>query len=262
MIDRPVILGFTPIACTPISDTAWAVTANVDDPLEVNDGWAIARLDVVFLDQRNSLTAPDTVGRYVISSIVNKGSRTIGVMLDWAAASQPVSPSECMNVRGYLAQPVDIVGTVMHPVPQTILLQREMIELAKQVEQYAIGDEAAESEQARSFPTTEALAPGQLVHVLPTGMAVLATPQDPARMPAAGIVLSVSNNLARVQTSGIVGRIATGLLPGAPVFVGDAGLPITNPAGITLPAAVQMIGVALDSFSICLSISGQMVKRA
>lgn len=262
MIDRPVILGFTPINCTPMGDAAWAVTANVDDPLEVNDGWGIARLDVVFLDQRNSLTAPGTAGRYVISGINNKGSRTVGVTLEWAAAGAPVSPSECMNVRGYLSQPVDVVGTVAHPIPQTILLQREFIDLAKKVELYAIGDEAAESEQAKSFPTTEALAPGQLVHVLASGDAVLASPQDPARMPAAGIVLSVSNGLARVQTSGIVGRLASSLLPGAPVFVGDAGLPITNPEGITLPAAVQMIGVALDSSSVCLSISGQMVKRA
>jgi len=39
-------------------------------------------------------------------------------------------------------------------------------------------------------------------------------------------------------------------------------LPITDPAGITLPASVQMIGVALDASSLSLAITGQFVKRA
>jgi hypothetical protein len=242
--------------------TAWAVVASVDDPLEINDGWAIARGDVVFLDLRASISAPGTVGRYSIASIINKSSREVGVTLEWAAAGAPVSPSECIGVRGYLAQPVDVVGTVSHPTQQTMLLQQEVIDLAKQVELYAIGDEAAETEQSRSFPTDEVIAPGTLVHVRTTGMAVRADPQDPERMPASGVALAQSGNLVRVQTSGIVPRLASGLIPGAPVFVGDAGLPITDPAGITLPASVQMIGVALDASSLSLAITGQLVKRA
>jgi len=155
-----------------------------------------------------------------------------------------------------------VVGTVSHPTQQTMLLQQEVIDLAKQVELYAIGDEAAETEQSRSFPTDEVIAPGTLVHVRTTGMAVRADPQDPERMPASGVALAQSGNLVRVQTSGIVPRLASGLIPGAPVFVGDAGLPITDPAGITLPASVQMIGVALDASSLSLAITGQLVKRA
>ncbi len=261
-MDRPVLLGFTPLSSGDMGGTAWAVVASVDDPLEINDGWAIARGDVVFLDLRASISAPGTVGRYSIASIINKSRREVGVTLEWAAAGAPVSPSECIGVRGYLAQPVDVVGTVSHPTQQTMLLQQEVIDLAKQVELYAIGDEAAETEQSRSFPTDEVIAPGTLVHVRTTGMAVRADPQDPERMPASGVALAQSGNLVRVQTSGIVPRLASGLIPGAPVFVGDAGLPITDPAGITLPASVQMIGVALDASSLSLAITGQLVKRA
>lgn len=261
-MDRPVLLGFTPVTSGDMGGTAWAVVAAVDDPLEINDGWAIARGDVVFLDLRTSTSAPGTVGRYSIASIINKSSREVGVTLEWAAAGAPVSPSECIGVRGYLAQPVDVVGTVAHPTQQTILLQQEVIDLAKHVELYAIGDEAEETEQARSFPTDEVIAPGTLVHVRTTGMAVRADPQDPERMPASGVALAQSGNLVRVQTSGIVPRLASGLIPGLPVFVGDAGLPITDPAGITLPASVQMIGVALDASSLSLAITGQFVKRS
>jgi len=96
--------------------------ASVDDPLEINDGWAIARGDVVFLDLRASSTAPNTVGRYVVTSIVSKGSRSVSVVLEWEAAGGAVDPDECIGARGYLAQPVDQVGTVRHPIKQSIMV--------------------------------------------------------------------------------------------------------------------------------------------
>lgn len=261
MIDRPVILGYTPTSCSSIGGGAWAVNATIDDPLEINDGWAIARGDVVFLDFR-AVTTPPSVGRYTVASIVSKSSRSIGLILEWASAASPVSPSECIGMRGYLAQPVDQIGTVHHPIPQTILLPQAVIDLAKQAELFAIGDEATETEQVRAFPMGEELEPGVFVHITDAGLAVKALPQDASRMPAQGLVLATQGNLARVQVSGIVPRIATSLLCGAPVFVGDGGLPITSPEGITLPAAVQIVGTALDSASISLAITGQFIKRA
>lgn len=261
MIERPLILGCTPVSCTALGSRAWSVTATIDDPLEINDGWGIARGDVVFLDFR-AVTTPPSVGRYVISSITTKASRSIGVVLDWASAMPPQSPADCLNVRGYLAQPVDAAGTVQHPIQQTILIPQEMIDLAKQADIFAIGDEVSESEQVRSFPTGEVLVVGEFAHILPSGVAVKAIPQDVSRMPAVGLVLAVQGNLARVQVSGIVPSIASGLVSGAPVFVGDGGLPINDPAGITMPAAVQITGVALDSSTVSLAINGQFVKRA
>ena len=262
MREQPVILGFVPTSVTPLGSNAWSVTATVDDPQEINDGWAIARGDVVYLDQRASTTAPGTAGRYVVASILSKSGRTVSLMLDWDAASSPVSPAECLGVRGYLAQPIDVVGTVAHPAQQTILLQQEFIDLAKLVEVNAIGDDATELEQVRTLPTEEILDAGRLVHITPAGMAVLAIPQDPTRMPAAGIVLSGSAGQVRVRFSGIAPRVGVGLLIGAPVFVGDGGLPVTDPVGITLPAAVQMMGVALDSTTIALAVTGAMTKRS
>jgi len=262
MIDRPVILGFTPTSSGSMGGSAWTVVASVDDPLEINDGWAIARGDVVFLDQRASDTAPNTVGRYVVTSIVSKSSRSVSVVLEWEAAGGAVSPDECIGVRGYLAQPVDQVGTVQHPIKQSIMVAQEVIDLAKKVELYAIGDAAGEQEDVRAYATAEALSPGQFVHVTPAGMAVLAIPQDATRMPAAGMVIGTSGNQVRVRVGGIALRLASGLETGLPVFVGDGGLPITDPAGITLPAAVQMTGVALDSSTINLTITGQVVKRS
>lgn len=261
MVGQPVILGFVPTAVTALGATAWSVTASVDDPLEINDGWAIARGDVIFLDLRASVEAPGRVGRYVIANIVGKGSRIVSVTLEWDAAGAPVSPAACLNVRGYLAQPLDVVGTVAHPRQQTILLEQEMIDLAKQVEQYAIGNEAEESEQVKTFRAEDEIEAGQFVKVMPAGHIVVALPQDLERMPATGVALTSGEGLIRVRVGGITPRIASGLLPGAPVFVGDGGLPITDPAGITLPAAVQIVGTALDNSSISLAITGSMVKR-
>lgn len=261
MIDRPVVLGYTPTSCTPMGVGAWSVTATIDDPLEINDGWAIAVGDVVFLDHRLT-TTPPSASRYEVSSLSVKSSRAVSMILEWACAAAPVSPAECLGVRGYLAQPVDAVGTVQHPIPQAILLDAAFIDLAKKVQLYAIGDESSESEQVRAYPMGEAVTVGQFVHVTPAGLVVAAIPQDAERMPAAGLVLAVDGTLARVQVSGIAPRIASGLVPGAPVFVGEGGLPVSDPAGITLPAAVQVTGVALDSSSVALSITGQLVKRA
>lgn len=260
MIERPLILGFTPTSCTSVSGRAWSVIATIDDPQEINDGWGIARGDVVFLDHRFS-TTPSRVGRYVISSIINKSSRTVGLVLDWASAATPLSPADCLDVRGYLAQPVDAAGTVQHPTQQTILVQQAMIDLAKQADLFAVGDESSESEQVRAFAMAEPLLVGLYAHIRPDGTAEVAIPQDPTRMPAAGLVLAIEGEQARVQVSGIVPSIASGLICGAPVFVGDAGLPTTDPAGITMPAAVQMTGVALDSSTVSLAISGQLAKR-
>lgn len=262
MLDQPVILGFSPTVVTPMGADAWAVTATVDDPLEINDGWAVARGDVVFLDHRASTSAPGTVSRYTIASIISKSSHTVGLILQWDAAGAPVSPSECLNIRGYLAQPIDVVGTVSHPTQQTILVQQEVIDLAKQVERYAIGTESEESEQVRSLRAAEPIVAGEFVKLLPTGLVVKAIPQDAARMPATGIALTSGDGLLRIRTGGITPRIASGLLPGAPVFISDAGLPITDPAGITLPAAFQIVGVALDTSTIALTITGSLVKRA
>lgn len=263
-MDRPVILGFVPTAVAPVSSSAWVVTASVDDPLEANDGWMVAAGDVVFLDHRASVSAPGTVSRYLVTSIVAASSRQVSVNLEWGGAAAPVSPLECMGLRGYLAQPLDGVGTVKHPVQQTILVEQEVIDLAKMTEVFAIGEGggASSTDMEQSFPTDEVLTPRMLVHVLPNGKAVKATPQDASRMPALGVVLAYNNGTVRVRTGGIVASAASGLIPGAPVFVGDAGLPVTDPAGITLPAAFQILGVALNSSDISLSITGQMVKRA
>lgn len=261
MVEQPVILGFVPTSVTSLGGSAWSVTAAVDDPLEIHDGWAIARGDVLFLDLRDSVSAPGTAGRYTVASIVGKGSKVVSVVLEWDAAGAPVSPIECLNVRGYLAQPVDVVGTVAHPRQQTILLEQAFIDLARHVEQYAIGTESEESEQVRTFRAEEEVEAGKFVTVMPSGNIVLSVPQDMSRMPASGIALTSGEGLIRVRVGGITPRVAAGLLPGAPVFVGDGGLPVTDPQGITLPAAVQLVGTALDTSSIALAITGSVVKR-
>lgn len=262
MLNQPVILGFVPTTSVAMGGGAWAVTAAVDDPLEINDGWAIARGDVIFLDQRASTSAPNTVGRYTINSIVSKSSGTVSVVLEWDAAGAPVAPNECLGVRGYLAQPVDVAGTVRHPRQQTVLIAQEMIDLAKQVEQLALGTDAEDSELVITRFAAEAIQAGQFVKVLPSGSVVVAIPQDPERMPANGMSLVSGSGMVRVRVAGITPRITTSLLSGAPVFVGDGGLPTTDPAGITLPAAVQIMGVALDESSMALAVTGALIKRA
>lgn len=263
-MDNRVTLGFVPTGVTAWGANLWTVVAEVDDPLECNDGWMVCHGDIVYLDLRGSASAPGTVGRYEITTVHAASSRRVTVGLEWAGAAAPVSPMECLGIRGYLCQPIDVVGTVKHPVQQTILIEQAVMDLAKQAELFAIGNNGGEgggTDTEQAFFTDAVLSPGELVHVLPNGKAVLACPQDPARMPAIGIVVGYSNGTVRVRTGGIVGG-GDGLLPGAPVFVGNAGLPVTDPAGITLPAALQLLGVALNSTIMSLTITGQMVKRA
>lgn len=265
-MDRPVILGFVPTSVTPVSSASWVVTASVDDPLEANDGWMVTGGDIVFLDHRTSVSAPGTVSRYVITGMLAASSKQVSVELEWGGAAAPVSPQECLGIRGYLAQPLDVGGMVKHPVQQTILVEQLVIDLAKQAEVFAIGESggsgASGTDTEHTFATDEVLAPGMLVHVRPNGRAVKAVPQDLSRMPAVGIALAYSSGTVRVKTAGIVPGLASGLIPGGLVFVGSAGLPVTDPAGITLPAAFQLLGVAVNSTDISLSITGQVVKRS
>lgn len=265
-MDRPVILGFVPTEAASMG-SLWDVIAQVDDPLECNDGWMVAKGDVVFLDLRASTTAPGTVGRYIIVDVMSASSRQVRVHLSWGSVTVPVSPLECIGKRGYLAQAVGMAGAVQHPTQQTILVAQPVIDLAKQVDALSgegIGIESGNgvsASQTRAFVTDEPLVFGQCFAVLPNGKAVLACPQDASRMPAVGLVLERSGNVVRGQLGGeFLG--SSGLIPGAPVWVGGAGLPVSDFGGITLPAAMQLLGVALSSTDISLAITGQMTRRA
>ena len=264
-MDRPVILGFVPTAAAVMAG-GWEVIASVDDPLECNDGWMVAKGDVVFLDQRLSLTAPGTVGRYLVADVLAASSRQVRLLLSWGSVTVPVAPMECIGKRGYLAQPVGLSGAVEHPTQQTILVAQPVIELAKQVDALVgegggDGGTGVAGSQTRSFITDELLAFGQCFAVTPAGKAVLACPQDPARMPVVGVVLERAGSVVKGQLGGEF-QGSAGLIPGGPVWVGDAGLPVSSFGGITLPAAVQLLGVALSSTDISLAITGQMTRRS
>lgn len=265
-MDRPVLLGFVPTAAASYG-SQWEVIASVDDPLECNDGWMVAKGDVVFLDQRLSVTAPGTVGRYLIEDVMSASSRQVRVRLSWGAVTVPVAPMECIGKRGYLAQPINLSGAIQHPTQQTILVAQPVIDLAKQVD--ALNSEGGGTDagtgvagsQTRTFITDEALSFGQCFAVLPNGKAVLACPQDSARMPVVGIVLERAGIVMKGQLGGEF-KGSSGLISGNPVWVGDAGLPISNVGGITLPAAVQLLGMALSSTDISLTITGQVTRRS
>lgn len=264
-MDRPVILGFVPTAAVS-SGSVWEVVASVDDPLECNDGWMVAKGDVVFLDQRASVTAPGTVGRYIVEDVLSASSRIVRVYLSWGSVSVPVAPMECLGKRGYLAQPVGISGAVQHPTQQTILVSQPVIDLAMQVDALngeggTDGGTGVSGSQTRTFSTLEALSFGQCFAVRPDGKAVLASPQDPTRMPVVGLVLERSGSVMKGQLGGEF-QGSAGLVPGLPVWVGDAGLPVSSFGGITLPAAMQLLGVALSSTDISLAITGQMTRRS
>lgn len=265
-MDRPVLLGFVPTAAAAVG-SVWEVIASVDDPLECNDGWMVAKGDVVFLDQRASITAPGTVGRYIVEDVLAASSRQVRVHLSWGAVTVPVAPMECIGKRGYLSQPVNLSGSIQHPTQQSILVVQPVIDLAKQVD--ALNSESGGTDagsgvagsQTRTFITDEALAFGQCFAVLSNGKAVLACPQDPARMPVVGLVLERSGSVMKGQLGGEF-KGSAGLTAGDPVWVGDAGLPINNVGSITLPAAVQLLGVALSSTDVSLAITGQVTRRS
>lgn len=80
-------------------------------------------------------------------------------------------------------------------------------------------------------------------------------------MPAAGIITERNGNICRVQFSGIVKYIYSGLAPGHTYFAGCNSRLIDIPP-VDPGCFVQKVGIALDSDTLLLCLNNLIFRRA
>lgn len=272
MASTPIVLGYVPISSVSVAVDEWDVQAEVDDPTERFSGFDIARSAIVFVDLRSSTTAPDSVGRYTISTIVQRTAAGARLRLKWAGTGVPVDPNEGAGHRGYLTAGSPRNGLAWHPSPRVIQVEVALIEAAKNVESFAIidnfdngnsavADEMARGRQVRTLPTVRTFTRGQVVTMRP-GAADLALPYDDTRLPGIAIALEMAPGGVIVQTGGLVTDLPFTLEPGREVFLSNTGGMTQDAASVVRPGKLQLLGVAVDSSSMIFSPPAYSVNRA
>lgn len=93
---------FTPTNSSMLSADTFQVIGAIFDGTGVYSGLDVSLNDVVFLDTFNSVTAPSTVSRYTIQSILFTSVSEAEVVLKYADTGTPVDPSEVIGNPGFI----------------------------------------------------------------------------------------------------------------------------------------------------------------
>lgn len=222
--------------------------------------------DVVFLDMIASTSAPGTVGRYVVASVGTITPPAALVSLRWAGAFNPVEPNEAAGLPGYVSRPSAKNGLVWHPMPAQVNVPEYLIAGARNVESFAVLENMAKGDQVRQKRTFtsagETLVVGDVVGLDAAGRVYKANPADPAKMPAAGVVVAVTTTAGdyEVQTAGELTVAGATLTPGKFVWVGPAGL-TQNMADVPANGVLQQAGLALTPTNLTLALPGLVVTK-
>lgn len=274
MAFTPTMLGFTPVVSAPsVGANEWDVTGEVDDPTERFSGYDVLAGDVVFTDFVSSTSAPGTVGRYTIVSVLSRAAGVARFILKWGGVGDPVDPIEAAGQRGYLTKPSIRNGFAWHPRANVLMVPQALIDGARNTETFAVTDTlsdlgggasgvdaVARARQARTITTSSVFLIGQVV-AEKGGALTLAQPEDELSMPAIGIVLSMGVGSVLVQTIGTTPALPYVFAPGEPVFVAPNGLLTQNATLVPRPGHLQMVGVAAGTNAVTLAMTGQMAKR-
>jgi len=70
----------------------------VDDPTERFSGFDVAVNDIVFTDFISSTSAPGTVGRYIVQSVLSRAATDVRLIIRWAGVGSPVDPIEAAGI--------------------------------------------------------------------------------------------------------------------------------------------------------------------
>ena len=273
MATIPLLLGFTPIVSAPsVATDEWDVQAEVDDPTERFSAFDVVVGNVVFLDLLSSTSAPNTSGRYTVQSILSRAAGTIRVILRWGGDDSGVDPVEGAGHRGFLTVQSPRNSLAWMPSPRGLMVSQDLIDASRNAEQFIIvdkfaittggsgTDQTARDRQVRTIPTDRTFTIGQLV-TRRGGVTQLACPQDDLRMPAVGVALGMGSGSVLVQGGGIISNPVFNFEAGLPVFVSDSGGMTQDPNAVSRPSWLQLIGTALDTNVVSLSINGQATKR-
>lgn len=110
---------FTPTSSTVLSPDEFQVVADIFDGNGQFSGTDVDVDDVVFLDTFASLTAPATISRYYVQSIVTQGPSSVEVVLKYEDTGTPVDPGEVSGNPGYIARR-SLVKKYAYHAPPTI----------------------------------------------------------------------------------------------------------------------------------------------
>lgn len=270
-MSTPVVLGVVPITSSYGGANRWDVQFEVDDPTERFSGFDVVSGGILFLDMVSSTTAPGTVARYIVESVLVRAAGVVRIVVTWAGVGAPVDPVEAAGQRGYLTQASPRNGLAWHPSYRTMQVESRLIEAAKNVEMFAVvdnfdsaaapsPDSEARARQVREIPTPRTFTYGQVVTTRP-GVGALADPRDPFYMPGIGIAIGMGTGVVYVQTSGTIDDLPYSLTPGKRVWVADNGGLTQDPTTVSKPGELQLIGVAVDATSVTISPPGLVVQR-
>jgi len=102
---------------------------------------------------------------------------------------------------------------------------------------------------------------GDVVYVSGPSEVAKADSSSADKMPAAGALLSVVGLSGVLATAGVVTGAYSGLVPGHAYYVGLDGRPVLlSVIQLAGHAFCQRVGVALDSGTLLLSVSGRVVR--
>lgn len=273
MAFTPTMLGVTPVvSALSVAVNEWDVWAEVDDPTERFSAYDVMVGDVVFTDFVASTSAPGTVGRYTVQSILTRTATDIRFILRWGGVGDAVDPIEAAGQRGYLTKPSVRNGFAWHPRYNVLMVPQALIDGARNTETFAVTDtflsgssggavdQLARDRQTRVIPTSQVFDIGRMV-ALRGGVPEVANPAEELRMPAAGIVLGMGVGSVLIQTVGTTPVLPYTFVPGLPVFVSNTGGLTQEAASVSRPGLLQMVGMAADVNVVTLSITGQMFHR-
>ncbi len=108
---------FTPTASSALSADEFQVVANIFDGTGAYSALDVALDDVVFLDTFNSITAPSTVSRYTVQSIITASISSVELVLKYADTGTPVDPGEITGNPGFVGRASAIQTLAYHAAP-------------------------------------------------------------------------------------------------------------------------------------------------
>lgn len=108
---------FTPTVSSALSADTFQVTADIFDGTGVYSGLDVNLNDVVFLDTFNSITAPSSISRYVVTAIISSNLSDVTVVLQYSDTGTPVDPGEVAGNPGFISRASGLQALAYHAAP-------------------------------------------------------------------------------------------------------------------------------------------------
>jgi hypothetical protein len=133
---------FTPTGSIQLTAETFQVTADIFDGTGVYSGFDLDLDQVVFLDTFNSISAPQSVSRYTIDSILSTGAVEVEVVLRYADTGSPVDPGEITGNPGFIAAATAEKLFAYHAAPTLHTIPDYIVQYARNYDNYVTLEDA------------------------------------------------------------------------------------------------------------------------